>query len=300
MILIISNNNDRTTIQVMRWLSRINKKFICIREDNTFQVKVQNKRIYLESHNSQFFLDEITSIWYRRGGLRFKRYKYENPSVNIHMNEAQHWLEDYVMQTLESKKHINKQSNSHVNKLLVLEKAQNFGLDVPEFYLAENTDNVILGKTITKSITGNVIIESLDEDLGGIMYTKVIEEAEKEDFFITFFQEKIEKDFEIRSFYLNGKIFSMAIFSQNDDQTKTDFRKYNIEKPNRNVRYNLPKEIEEKIRRLMENLDLNCGSLDFMKSGNNYYFLEVNPIGQFGNVSLDCNYYLEKEIADYL
>ncbi|MCF2220967.1 grasp-with-spasm system ATP-grasp peptide maturase [Chryseobacterium sp. PS-8] len=300
MILIISNNNDRTTIQVMRWLSRINKKFICIREDNTFQVKVQNKRIYLESHNSQFFLDEITSIWYRRGGLRFKRHKYENPSVNMHMNEAQHWLEDYVMQTLESKKHINKQSNCHVNKLLVLEQAQNVGLDVPEFYLAENTDNVILGKTITKSITGNVIIESLDEDLGGIMYTKVIEVAEKEDFFITFFQEKIDKDFEIRSFYLNGKIFSMAIFSQNDDQTKIDFRKYNIEKPNRNVRYNLPKEIEEKIRRLMENLDLNCGSLDFMKSGNNYYFLEVNPIGQFGNVSLDCNYYLEKEIADYL
>ena len=29
-------------------------------------------------------------------------------------------------------------------------------------------------------------------------------------------------------------------------------------------------------------------------------FLEVNPVGQFGMVSLPCNYQLEKRIAQYL
>jgi len=276
------------------------KNFIRVQEDEIFEIKVQKKRVYIKSHRNQFFLDEIKSVWYRRGGLRFQRNQYNNASINIHMNEAQHWLEDYVIQTLEFKNHINKQSNCHVNKLLVLELAQTVGLDVPEFYLAENTDEVVLERTITKSITGNVILESLKENSDGIMYTNIINNREKKDFFISFFQEKIEKDFEIRSFYLNGKIWSMAIFSQNDEQTKTDFRKYNIEKPNRNVRYNLPKDIEQKIQLLMQSLDLNCGSLDFMKNGNRYYFLEVNPIGQFGNVSSDCNYFLEKEIAQYL
>ncbi|WP_228444971.1 ATP-grasp domain-containing protein [Chryseobacterium indoltheticum] len=130
-----------------------------------------------------------------------------------------------------------------------------------------------------------------------MMYTSIVEKPEKDTLFISFFQEKIEKDFEIRTFYLNGKTWSMAIFSQNDEQTKVDFRKYNDDKPNRNVRYKLPKDIEEKVHILMQTLDLNCGSLDFMKSGNKYYFLEINPVGQFGNVSADCNYFLEREIA---
>lgn len=133
-----------------------------------------------------------------------------------------------------------------------------------------------------------------------MMYTSIVEKPTKSSFFISFFQNKIEKDFEIRSFYLNGKTWSMAIFSQNDAQTKTDFRKYNDENPNRNVRYNLPKDMEKKVHTLMQALDLNCGSFDFMKSGDKYYFLEVNPVGQFGNVSAACNYLLEREIALYL
>ncbi len=132
------------------------------------------------------------------------------------------------------------------------------------------------------------------------MYTSIVDKKEKEDFFTTFFQQKIEKDFEIRSFYLNRKVWSMAIFSQNDDQTKVDYRRYNKVKPNRNVPYNLPKDIEEKIIVLMDKLDLTSGSLDFIKSDDKFYFLEVNAVGQFGNVSFYCNYGLDYEIATSL
>lgn len=300
MILIISKNSDRTTIEVMKWLSALGKKYIRVHEDEVFEIKTYRKKLFLESDKSSFFLNDISSVWYRRGGLKFKHLQYKNPSINIHMSEAQYWLQDYVIKILESKKHINKQSNSHVNKLWVLECAKKIGLDVPDYFLAENTDEVMLNKTITKSITGNVILQSLNKKTDGIMYTSVVEKKEKEDFFISFFQEKIEKDFEIRSFYLNGKIWSFAIISQNDNQTKTDFRKYNIKKPNRTVPYNLPKDVEEMTCRLMVELDLNCGSLDFMKKENNYYFLEVNPVGQFTSLSASCNYVLEKEIANYL
>ncbi|WP_370899163.1 grasp-with-spasm system ATP-grasp peptide maturase [Chryseobacterium gossypii] len=300
MILIFSDDNDRTTIEVIRWIVSMDKKFIHVHENEAFEIKVYNKKFFLESHRTKFFLDDISSVWYRRGGLKFRRLQYNNPSINIHMNEAQHWLEDYVIKTIESKKHINKQSNCHVNKLLVLEQAKKIGLDVPTYFLAENTDDVPLGKTIIKSITGNVILDDIDEDTDGIMYTTIVEKKEKDSFYITFFQEKIEKDFEIRVFYLNGKCLSMAIFSQNDKQTQTDFRKYNHEKPNRNVRYNLPADLEEKIHLLMKDLDLNCGSLDFIKNENTYYFLEVNPVGQFANVSYNCNYSIFKKIAHYL
>src|SRR5690606_33076101 len=200
---------------------------------------------------------------------------------------------------LESKKHINKQTKSNVNKLWVLERACKLGLNVPDYFLAENTDEVEIGKTITKTITGGCAIEDLENKVDAIMYTSLIDRKINKDFFITFFQEKIEKDFEVRSFYLNQIIWSFAIFSQNDEQTKLDFRKYNDKKPNRIVRYNLPLELELNICKLMKELDLNSGSLDFIKSGKEFYFLEVNPIGQFSNFSILCNENLEKEVANY-
>lgn len=300
MILIISEKKEITTTEVIKWLFRFEKKFILIHEEETFEIKMKDNKIFLESEKNHFFLDEITSVWYRRGRIKFKRFYYENEGINIHMNETQHWLEEYVMHILESKKHLNKQSNSYVNKLLVLDKAKKAGLDVPDYYLSNNTQNVKLRKTITKPIAGNPMIKSIAKNTDGVLYTAIVDEYIKNDFFISFFQEKIEKDFEIRTFYLNGKCWSFAIFSQNDEQTKVDFRKYNNEVPNRNVRYNLPRSIEENIRLLMLSLDLNCGSLDFIKSGEKYFFLEVNPIGQFLGLSSICNYSLEKEIATYL
>jgi glutathione synthase/RimK-type ligase-like ATP-grasp enzyme len=51
----------------------------------------------------------------------------------------------------------------------------------------------------------------------------------------------------------------------------------------------------------MDKLNLLTGSLDILKDKNGkYYFLEVNPIGQFGMVSKPCNYYIEEQIAEFL
>lgn len=93
----------------------------------------------------------------------------------------------------------------------------------------------------------------------------------------------------------------MAIFSQQSEQTKIDFRKYDPVKPNRCTPYKLPAEIENKIDRLMRRIKINSGSIDMIYSPNGqYYFLEVNPIGQFGMTSFPCNYPIEKRIAQYL
>lgn len=301
MILIVSNNNEGTTTEVIKWLYQMKKEFIRVDEDEIFDIKMFNNKLFLQGNTSSFFVDDITSVWYRRGGIKFRRLRYTHDSVNLHMNEVQHWLEDYVFHTLEEKRTINKQRKIHLNKLMVLEKAKEAGLDVPKFFLSNKIDgDVKLGKTIVKPLAGNPILQSITEDCYGVMYTAIVDENIESEFFISFFQEKIEKDFEIRTFYLNGKCWSTAIFSQNDDQTKVDFRKYNDEKPNRNLPYRLPEETERRCKNLMEKIGLNCGSLDFIKKGEKYFFLEVNPVGQFLAPSDNCNYSLDKLVADSL
>lgn len=301
MILIISKDNEITTTEVIKWLYYLDKKFIRVNEDEFFEIKMANGKLALQSDRNSFLLEDITSVWYRRGGIKFKRFYYHNDIINVHMSETQHWLEDYVMHTLESKRHINKQRKAHVNKLIVLEIAQKIGFYVPRYFLSDNTQHVKIGKTIVKSITGNGILQNVHPDYDGIMYTSIVDEENDENFFISFFQDKIEKEFEVRTFYLDGKMWSFAIISQNDEQTKVDFRKYNTAKPNRNLRYKLPEDIEEKICQLMQELDVNCGSIDFIKGKDGlFYFLEINTVGQFTALSSITNYSLEKEIAEYL
>lgn len=100
---------------------------------------------------------------------------------------------------------------------------------------------------------------------------------------------------------MKGKFYSMAIFSQNDNQTSVDFRNYNYNKPNRKVPFQLPMEIEKKLDILMKKLDFNSGSIDMIVTvENEYVFLEVNPLGQFSMTSFPCNYNVEKIIAEYL
>ena len=51
----------------------------------------------------------------------------------------------------------------------------------------------------------------------------------------------------------------------------------------------------------MNLLNYKTGSIDMLlDSAGNYYFLEINRIGQFGMVSIPCNYNIEKKIANTL
>ena len=69
----------------------------------------------------------------------------------------------------------------------------------------------------------------------------------------------------------------------------------------REIPYDLPDELDVRIKLFMNRIGLECGSLDFVLTTNDdYYFLEVNPVGQFGWVSEICNYNLYSVVAEYL
>ena len=135
-----------------------------------------------------------------------------------------------------------------------------------------------------------------------MMYTSEVNEIKKDGYiFPTKLQSKIDKKFELRIFYIDDVFFSMAIFSQSDNKTTVDFRNYNFKKSNRNVPYKLPINIESSLRNLVKELNLKTCSIDMLVSKDeDYYFLEINPVGQFGMVSKPCNYYLEEQMSLYI
>ena len=192
------------------------------------------------------------------------------------------------------------------NKLVNLKIAQKVGFLIPETLITNSKielKNFVkeFGKVITKDLKAPVYIRTKKKvhiSTGAkIVDSKMLSKLNAY-FTPIFLQQYIEKQLELRVYVFRERIYSMAIFSQNDKKTSIDFRNYNKERPNRAVPYRLPKLIESKIKQFMKELDYKTGSIDLILTPQNeYVFLEINPMGQFHWVSENCNYYIEKEIA---
>lgn len=195
-----------------------------------------------------------------------------------------------------------------VGKLHALRVASAAGLDIPATLVTTSRAELkafrdACGRMVTKSL-GEAGAFQRDRRFFG-MYTAEVDDAVldglPEFFFPSLAQELLEKRYEIRVFYLAGRCWPMAIFSQADAQTSVDFRRYNHARPNRCVPYVLPAAVEAAIGRFMRAMELETGSLDLVRTPDGrHVFLEVNPAGQFGMVSHPCNYGLEMEMAKHL
>jgi glutathione synthase/RimK-type ligase-like ATP-grasp enzyme len=128
--------------------------------------------------------------------------------------------------------------------------------------------------------------------------TERIKENECDSFSNSLVQKEVKKKFEIRSFFFNRTFYSSAIFSQENTKTTLDFRNYDYENPNRVVPYKLPEEIENKLLQLADRFSLKSGSYDLAYDDQGDYVLfEVNPVGQFEQVTSPCNYKIHQLIA---
>jgi ATP-GRASP peptide maturase of grasp-with-spasm system len=322
MILILSQaQSEFNTELVMDWLSSFNASYRILTGDELFdttkmQFSLSQEAQELSIHDEQGKLNnkEIGIIWFRRQISKAILESYEN--LNCYP-ESKRTLINYLVKEFQlfysvlsfsfnDLPWLNKPETSNLNKIQVLIAAKKCGLEIPPTIVTNRIDPHLINSRqqyITKSLTDCATIKESDEKYYGMLSCLVDRKNNSEEqlIFPSLLQNYIEKEFEIRTFYLDGKCKSIAIFSQADKQTQIDFRNYNHLHPNRYVPYKLPNDIEKKLKRLMRSLQLESGSIDIIKTKNDkYIFLEVNPVGQFGWVSFYGNYNLEKDIANYL
>ncbi len=320
MIVVISTNDEPSTDEVLKWLNYFKVPFLRINETDA----VIAKEISLVDSKVEILFElvgtgvissnDITGYWYRRGFVNINGiYETSDSSysgtilqfINQERFKVSEFF-DYFFKT--NCKSIGSIVNADLNKINVLLEAAKIGLKIPNTLISQHKSSInkfhqgAQSSLITKAISDSFVLRTESQNVSHgteeVLHDTLNAKSESMD--VGLYQNNIEKLFEIRTFFLHGKYYSMAIFSQKDEKTKVDFRNYNIKKPNRTAPYQLPEEIEGKLSKLMYLLGLNTGSIDLIYStDNNYYFLEVNPVGQFGMVSYPCNYYLEKKVAQY-
>lgn len=326
-ILIYSSPNDISTNNVIDWIDYFGANPIRINGNDFFKKKltysqeINNKssNVSIDFKEIKFETKLIHSVWFRKDRLSDIEDNVENISDLILKNETLEYLHaeyskgrEAFSHSLKKTKGLGKRIFNPPSKTDMLLKAKKVGLDIPETLITNRKK--ILEKFLTKN--ERVITKPISDapyfskEVHNVrkevfLYTELITKKYlskiPDIFFPSLFQEALNKEFEIRTFFLNDFCYSMAIFSQLDDQTNVDFRMYNTEKKNRTVPYLLPKNIEKKVSNLMTLLDLKTGSLDLIKTKEGrFVFLEVNPWGQYGMTSTPCNYNLDEAIANFL
>ncbi len=325
MIVILSELFDPSTDRVMDWIGSLG--YHCKRVNgeqvdagSVFSLRLDATAVLSDSITRGG--EEVKAVWYRRWGhaRRYQAVPLFNEaaaamqpdkvdvSASFHLARELGTLGECVFAAYDGAYWLGDPSNEAPNKLLVLREAARAGLDVPATLVTTEREAVREfaaqhGRIVMKPL-GDVAIFNFGRS-AYLTYTAEctgeILEGGPPSFFPTLFQERLDKEYELRVFYLAGELYPMAIFSTGDPQTEGDFRRYNRAKPNRNVPYALPAEVEGRLRALMEALKLNTGSIDLVRTRcGRYVFLEVNPVGQFGMVSAPCNYHLERRIAEHL
>lgn len=292
-ILIISEESDISTDKVIDWILSYNKKFT--RYNNginffKFQINLDSKKELTSSIQKNV-------IWNRRGYM---------PITPLELKQTPWW--NYLKKEQITPLFILEKSATKIfgsysdelnnNKLQNLDFAIKCGFDIPKTIVTNNKKDLLNflekeKKYITKSLYAPPSLTTKNSIFFG-SGTITFNIDEIEDFFATsFVQEYVEKEFEIRVFFFEDKIYPMAIFS-----TEIDFRNDNEKTC---VPFIFDKIESKKIKKLISKISYNTGSIDIILDKNNrYVFLEINPMGQFDWLSHYCNYYIEKDIAEIL
>ena len=194
------------------------------------------------------------------------------------------------------------------DKYYQLRVARLAGLELPDTIITNEPQQVIdfyekhKGDVVTKMLTP---LSTGMQATGFFVYTSKLAPDYKDDleglqFSPMVFQNNIHKAYELRIAYVNGHCFAGKIDASGSQKGQTDWRQSektgNVWQP-----YEVPTELCQKLKVLMQHLGLAFGAIDVIKDTNGrYVFLEVNPAGEWGMLQKFLDLPIAEQIAQTL
>ena len=250
-----------------------------------------DERLVLTNDEGEFDLREVTAVWHRRlnFGARLPTTldgQLRRASVGESRAAAQGMLASLKAFRMDSVQHIRHAEN----KQLQLQAAREVGLEIPRTLTTNDPSAVRAfaesceGGMVTKMLSSFAVYEGGQElvvfsnqlkpediaDLSGLSLCPMT------------FQEMVPKALELRTTVVGRRVMSASIDSQSSTRAAHDWRRDGLRMIQDWQPYELPREVEEKILRLMDYFVLNYGAIDLIVTPDGrHVFLEINPVGEF-------------------
>lgn len=245
-------------------------------------------------------LDAVRSVWWRRPQPAAVPRVYAGADHGGFMQtEADHFLHGlfWSRRCLWVNDPMNNLRASR--KVLQLSRAAECGLAVPATIV---TNDAAEARAFLRSVPGRAVFKRVGSGPGPATKTSFVTpeiEAGLETIAEcpTTFQEYIEARCDLRVIWIDGELWAVSIDSQ-AGATPEDCR---FDNSVRFEPWTLPPSIQDALSRLMGDLGLVFGAIDLrLGSTGEYYFLEVNPAGQFVYLELKTGIPLIAALASLL
>ena len=325
MILIVTNKEDIHPTPVIEHLERMGTPFFRLNTEsllsdydfewNCNPTSGSDFRIKNIHTGLEVFGHEIGSVWERRPIVPSELRIPNIDEINSHNLKEAHGFLSFLLYYLSDKYCLGHHlfDRSSASKMLQLKLALELGMNIPDTCLSNNKSAIS-----TFASRHNIIcLKSIDNDniwfdntlREYVLYTQAVKSEDllslSDDAFtqtVSYLQEYIEKDFELRITVVGDNVFACKIDSQQMDKTsgQIDWRQ-GLDCGLKHTEYVLPSSIANFCRTFLYKLHLNFGCFDFIVTPKGkYVFLECNPNGQWLWIEQETGMEISKCIADTL
>jgi hypothetical protein len=176
---------------------------------------------------------------------------------------------------------IEPRADARVGKFVQLQIARRY-FRVPQYQFRRGMSGAFFGgrQVIVKSLTS--------EPVGGcgdlnVVYTTRVEEANLAPGFPWMVQECVSAEKDITVVFVRDRLFAFELNRTSFLERTVDWRELPIDSTACQWKLHaLPGTVSDNILSFMKDLNLHFGRIDLLLAGDTYFFLEVNPNGQWG------------------
>ncbi len=304
-ILIISNLHDYSTDHVIYQLQKKNIKYLRLNRDqfNEYELFINplNNIIFGKTINIEFEIskEQLKSIYFR-APIYLRSHQRKNLKLEENISRDQ-WISFLrSLMIFEDVIWINHPKFTFLseNKPYQLKIANEIGF---------NTPKTIISNEIPPKISDLIVVKTLEPvifDIGdkeSFVYTNIIKFEELYNYNLTstpiIIQEAIIPKIDVRVTVIGNNVYPVTI-KKNGSGVNEDWR---IIKNDLNYELiKLPKSVEEKCIQLLKKLNLYFGCIDLVLKDNKYYFIEINPTGEWDWLMYNLNLDIDVKISDSL
>lgn len=304
--LLVSNTLDYSTDLVCLELERLKAKYLRLNRDQfsqfeiTIDIDSTTMTMSIGERSFHFKNAPENAVYYR--APTFLRGLGKSYSIEEQLYHSQWSAFVRNLAIFDKVRWINNPVDTYraENKLLQLSLANKCGLETPKTIVTNSADSIDPNKAYAVKSIDTAVFSAGEVEM--FSYTsKVCGKAIQSSNMASapvFVQEYLGQKIDIRATYISGKLFPVSITKQglgiSGDWRKT--KKEELEY----LPIKIPLSIEEGLCRLMKSLRLSYGGIDLAKAGDTYFFIEVNPTGEWHWLQSNTDINFSEMIAETL
>ena len=291
---------------------RLNTEDLPLRSRSSCEYLTDTHRLCWHSEGSTASLDAVRRVWFRRH--RLPAFPADTlPAHTEYCLRESHWFVRGLLWSLAEQVPAANWMSFPANiqraesKILQLRVAGNVGLVYPETLISNNPVQI---RAFCDRQGGRLVAKPLRLgffDYGEVQtatYTTAVGAADlaTDDSLVVapvIYQRHLEKRCDVRVTIVGNSLYAAAIHSQDVDSAKVDWRRSDVDLAHEV--HVLPDQVVRACRRLMKALNLHFGAVDLVLTPDDqYYFLEINPNGQWLWLEDKLGFPISDKIVEWL